>query len=58
MGLRYQRRKNLRGGMFVTLGMRGPRIGVRRGRATGSIGASGPSFTVRLARGLSYLFRP
>jgi hypothetical protein len=54
MGLRYQRRRELGRGLFITVGNRGPRIGARRGRLTVSAGATGLSLAVRILRGLSY----
>ena len=57
MGFRFYRRKSLGRGLWVGLSKSGPSVG-RRGRR-GSVSASrrGVGGSVRIMRGLSYIFR-
>ena len=57
MGFRYYRRKSLGGGWWVGMSKSGPSIGRRGRRVSGSLSRRGPSLAVRLAKGLSYVFR-
>jgi hypothetical protein len=57
MGFRVSRRKSLGGGLWVGLSKSGPSIGRRGRRASVSLGSRGPSLSVRLLKGLSYVFR-
>jgi hypothetical protein len=56
MGFRFYRRKSLGRGLWVGLSKSGPIIG-RRGRRGGvSLNRRGVGGSVRIMRGLSYLF--
>jgi hypothetical protein len=56
MGFRFYRRKSLGGGFWLGLSKSGLSAG-RRGRpASGSLGRRGLGGSIRLAKGLSYLF--
>jgi hypothetical protein len=57
MGFSYRLRKSLGGGWWVGLSKSGPSVGRRGRRVSGSIGTRGPSASVRLFKGLSYVFR-
>jgi hypothetical protein len=57
MPLRFCRRKSLGNGLWVGLSNSGLSAGRRGRRASASIGSRGPSLSVRLAKGLSYVFR-
>ena len=57
MGFRFSRRKSLGNGFWAGLSKSGPSIGRRGRRASVSIGRHGPSLSLRLAKGLSYIFR-
>jgi hypothetical protein len=57
MGFRYYRRKSLGNGWWVGASKSGPSIGRRGRRVSASVGSRGPSLSVRLLRGLSYVFR-
>jgi hypothetical protein len=57
MGFRFYRRKSLGRGFWVGLSKSGPSFG-RRGRPfSGSIGSRGLGGSVRVMKGLSYVFR-
>lgn len=56
MGFRFSRRKSLGGGLWAGLSRSGPRIGRRGRRGSVSFGRGGPRASVRLAKGLSYVF--
>ena len=58
MPFRFHRRRSLGRGLWVGLGKSGPSVGRRRGRFSFSAGPRGPGLSVRLAKGLSYVFRP
>lgn len=56
MGFRFYRRKSLGRGLWVGLSKSGPSVG-RRGRRGGvSVNRRGVGGSVRIMRGLSYLF--
>jgi hypothetical protein len=57
MGFRFYRRKSLGRGLWVGLSKSGPSIGRRGQRGSVSVGSRGPGASVRIAKGLSYLFR-
>jgi hypothetical protein len=57
MGLRFYRRKSLGKGLWVGMSKSGLSAGKRGGRVSASVGRRGPSVSVRLAKGLSYIFR-
>lgn len=57
MPFRFQRRKTLGNGFWVGLSRSGPSFGRRGRRFSASVGRRGPSLSVRLAKGLSYVFR-
>jgi len=57
MGLRYHRRKSLGKGFWLGMSKSGPSVGRRGKRVSVSIGRRGPSLSVRLLKGLSYVFR-
>lgn len=56
MGFRFQRRKSIGRGFWLGLGKSGPSIGRRGKRISGSFGSRGPRGSVRIMKGLSYLF--
>jgi len=57
MPFRFSRRRSLGRGLWVGLSRGGPSIGRRGRRVSLSLGRRGPSLSVRLAKGLSYVFR-
>ena len=57
MPFRFQRRKFLDNGFWLGLSKSGPSFGRRGKRFSGSFGKRGPSLSVRLGKGLSYVFR-
>jgi hypothetical protein len=57
MPFRFQRRKSLGGGFWIGLGKSGPSFGRRGRRVSASVSRRGPSASVRLIKGLSYIFR-
>jgi hypothetical protein len=57
MGFSYRRRKSIGNGWWVGISKSGPSIGKRSGRISTSIGSRGPRLSVRLFKGLSYIFR-
>lgn len=56
MGFRFQRRKSLGRGLWVGLSKTGPSIGRRGRRISVSANRRGAGGSVRVLRGLSYLF--
>jgi hypothetical protein len=57
MPFRYSRRKSLGNGFWVGLSKSGPSFGRRGRRGSASVSRRGPSASVRIAKGLSYIFR-
>ena len=57
MPFRFSTRKSLGKGFFVGLSRSGPSVGRRGRRGTVSVGRHGITGSVRLLRGLSYVFR-
>ena len=57
MPFRFSRRKSLGSGFWVGLSRSGVSAGRRGRRVSVSLGRRGPRGTVRLAKGLSYIFR-
>lgn len=57
MGFRYSRRKSLGKGFWVGISKSGPSIGRRGRRGSVSVSRRGLSGSVRLLKGLSYVFR-
>ena len=57
MPFRFSRRKSLGNGFWVGLSKSGPSVGRRGRRLSVSLGRRGPSASVRLMKGLSYVFR-
>jgi hypothetical protein len=57
MPFRFQRRKSLGKGLWIGLSKSGVSAGRRGRRVSTSVGSRGPSVSVRLAKGLSYIFR-
>jgi hypothetical protein len=57
MPLRFSRRKSLGKGLWVGMSKSGPSVGRRGKRISVSTGSRGPSASVRIAKGLSYIFR-
>ena len=57
MGFRFSRRKSLGGGFWVGASKSGLGAGRRGRRVSLSAGKRGVGGSVRIARGLSYLFR-
>lgn len=57
MGFRYYRRKSLGNGFWLGLSKSGPSVGRRGKRVSGSFGSRGPSMSIRLLKGLSYVLR-
>jgi hypothetical protein len=57
MPFRYSRRKSLGRGLWIGVSTSGVIAGRRGRRVSASIGRRGPNVSVRLAQGLSYLFR-
>ena len=56
MGLRFNRRKGLGNGWWVRLGKTGPSIGRRGRRGSLSLNRRGPGGSIRIAKGISWLF--
>lgn len=57
MPFRFSRRKSLGKGFWLGLGKTGPSIGKRGRRGSFSLNRRGAGGSVRLAKGLSYIFR-
>jgi hypothetical protein len=57
MPFRLSRRKSIGRGLWVGMSGSGPSLGRRGRRVSGSIGRRGPSLSVRIAKGLSYVLR-
>jgi hypothetical protein len=57
MGFRYYRRKSLGNGFWLGMSKSGPSIGRRGKRLSASFGSRGASMSIRLLKGLSYVFR-
>ena len=57
MPFRFSRRTSLGSGFWIGLSKSGVSAGRRGRRMSASIGRRGPSASVRLAKGLSYIFR-
>jgi hypothetical protein len=57
MPFRFYRRKSLGNGFWVGLSKSGLSLGRRGRRASASVGSRGPRASIRLAKGLSYVFR-
>ena len=57
MPFRFSRRRSIGRGFWVGLSKSGPSFGRRGRRISASVGRRGPSLSVRLAKGLSYVFR-
>lgn len=57
MPFRFYQRKSLGKGFWLGLSKSGPSFGRRGKRGSLSMGSRGPSASVRLASGLSYIFR-
>lgn len=57
MPFRFYRRKSLGNGLWVGLSKRGPSIGRRGRRGSVSLSRRGIGGSIRLMRGLSYVFR-
>jgi hypothetical protein len=58
MPFRFSRRKSLGRGFWVGVSRSGLSAGRRGRRVSASIGRRGPSASIRLLKGLSYVFRP
>jgi hypothetical protein len=57
MPFRFNRRRSLGNGFWVGVGRRGPSVGRRGRRVSGSLSRRGPGISVRLAKGLSWFKR-
>lgn len=57
MGFSYRKRKSLGNGLWVGISKSGTSIGRRGRRGSVSMGSRGPRASVRLMKGLSYVFR-
>jgi len=57
VGFRYTRRKSLGRGLWVGMSKSGPSVGRRGKRGSLSVGRRGVGGSVRLLKGLSYVFR-
>lgn len=57
MPFRFYRRKSLGRGFWVGMGKRGPSIGRRGRRGSVSAASGGVGGSVRILKGLSYIFR-
>ena len=57
MPFRFQRRKSLGGGWWVGMSKSGPSLGRRGRRASVSASRNGIGGSVRLLKGLSYVFK-
>jgi len=57
MGFRFYRRKSLGNGLWLGMSKSGLSAGRRGKRGSVSTGSRGPGASVRLAKGLSYIFR-
>ena len=58
MPFRFYRRKSLGNGFWIGMSKSGLSAGRRGKRVSASIGSRGPSASIRLLKGLSYVFRP
>jgi len=58
VGFRFSRRTSLGRGLWVGLAKSGPSVGRRGRRVSLSVNRRGAGGSVRLIKGLSYLFRP
>jgi hypothetical protein len=58
MPFRFYRRKSLGNGLWVGFSKSGLSFGRRGARVSASTGSRGSRAGVRLAKGLSYIFRP
>jgi Protein of unknown function (DUF4236) len=58
MPFRFSRRKSLGSGFWVGVSKSGLSAGRRGKRFSTSVSRRGPSASVRLLKGLSYVFRP
>lgn len=56
MGFRFQRRKSLGRGFWVGASKRGPSVGRRGRRGSVSVNRRGAGGSLRILKGLSYLF--
>jgi hypothetical protein len=56
MGLRFHRRRSIAKGFWIGVGKSGPSVGRRKGRFSASISRRGPRGSVRLAKGVIYVF--
>lgn len=57
MGFRFHRRKSLGSGFWVGMSRSGLSLGRRGKRGSVATGSRGPSASLRLAKGLSYIIR-
>jgi hypothetical protein len=57
MPFRYYRRKSLGNSFWVGLSKSGLSAGRRGRRVSGSVGSRGPRASIRLLKGLSYIFK-
>ncbi len=57
MPFRFYRRKSLGKGFWVGMSKSGPSVGRRGRRGSVSLSRRGPSASIRLMKGLSYIFR-
>jgi hypothetical protein len=57
MPFRFSTRKSLGGGFWLALSKSGPSVGRRGKRVSTSLSRRGPSASVRIVKGLSYIFR-
>ena len=57
MPFRFHRRKSLGRGFWIGLPKSGPSIGRRGTRGSVSLSRRGPSASIRILKGLSYIFR-
>lgn len=58
MPFRFSRRKCLGGGLWIGVSRSGLSAGRRGRRISASVSRRGPRASVRLLKGLSYVFRP
>ena len=56
MGLRFYRRKSIGPGLWASVSKSGVSVGRRGRRVSASVGSRGAAGSIRLAKGLSYLF--
>jgi hypothetical protein len=57
MPFRFSRRKSLGNGFWIGASKSGLSAGRRGRRVSASVGGRGPSVSVRIAKGFSYVFR-